>query len=536
MKAALNAGTRCLQRYSEAINAQNVFPVPDGDTGTNMLLTMRSVDERLQALDTSSVSTVAQEAARGALLGARGNSGVIFSQFLTGFAKALDGTESCDAAALAGALASGSDASYMAVSQPVEGTMLTVMRELSTAAKGRASQDKPDVIGLWTEALKGARIALEKTPSLLPVLRDAGVVDSGGQGVVVIMEGFLCSFLGQDVDLLEVELSGPTGGGTVSLPTVSAEFLETTQSERYGFCTEFLIEGADIDLAALRSNLSQMGTSTIVVGDSSLAKVHIHTFDPDGVLGYGATLGQTSGVKVDDIDQGHQGFVALHSQPQQSLRLAVVSVAWGDGFANLFHDLGCHAVVPCGRTMNPSAQELLEAAQSTGAEEVVILPNNPNVILTAQQARSLSSKRLHFIPTSTIPQGVAALLAYSPDLPPEQVLRTMEASVKDIKTLEITTAVRDTVMAGVPVTHGQVIGLLDGGLVAKGTSISRVLQEGLLKAEPPEDGVITLYWGGDTQESEALEAVDPLKAALPGREVEVVYGGQPFYHYVASIE
>ena len=532
----MTAATRCLQRYSESINALNVFPVPDGDTGTNMLLTMQSVNERLQALDTNTLSMVAKEAARGALFGARGNSGVIFSQFLAGFAKGLDGVESCGPSSLVKALALGSEASYSAVSEPVEGTMLTVIREFSESAKAFADGDEPDVIDLWTQGLNGAREALEKTPNMLPVLRDAGVVDSGGQGVVVIMEGFLCSFLDKNPDRLHIEISIPAFGGAVGFPTVSKEFLESSQSEEYGFCTEFMIEGAGIDLTNLRNYVSGKGNSVIVVGDSSLAKVHVHTFEPDEVIGYGATMGQTLGIKVDDISKGHEGFVALHSQRQNAPRLAVVAVAWGEGFANLFNDLGSHAVVTCQRTMNPSARELLEAAQGTGAEEVVILPNNSNVILTARQASSLSDKHLHVIPTSTIPQGIAALLAYSSELPPDQVMEAMESFSEDVRTIEVTTAQRDTIMDGTAVKQGQIIALLDGKLVTMGDSVSTVIHQSILEAEPPEDGVVTLYWGGDTQESQALETMERLRESLPDIEVETVYGGQPFYHYVASIE
>ena len=530
------AATRCLQRYSESINALNVFPVPDGDTGTNMLLTMQSVDQRVQALETNTLSTVAQEAARGALFGARGNSGVIFSQFLAGFAKGLDGVEYCGPSSLLKALSLGSEASYSAVSEPVEGTMLTVIREFTESAKAFADGDEPDVIDLWTEALNGGREALEKTPTMLPVLRDAGVVDSGGQGVMVIMEGFLCSFLDKDPDNFNIEISSPSFGGAVGFPTISKEFLDASHSEEYGFCTEFIIEGTGIDLANLRNYVSGKGNSVIVVGDPTLAKVHVHTFEPDEVIAFGATMGQTLGIKVDDISKGHEGFVALHSQRQSAPTLAVVSVAWGDGFVNLFNDLGCHAVVTCQRTMNPSAQELLEAANSTGAEEVVILPNNSNVILTARQASSLSDKTMHVIPTTTIPQGIAALLAYSPELPPDQVMAAMESFSKDVQTLEVTTAQRDTVMDGTPVEKGQIIALLDGKLVTTGDSISTVIDRSLLEAEPPEDGVVTLYWGGDTQESQALETMERLKETLPNIEVETVYGGQPLYHYVASIE
>ena len=506
--------------------------MPDGDTGTNMLLTMQSVDSRLQSVDTPSLSTVAQEAARGALFGARGNSGVIFSQFLAGFAQGLQDVESADPATLANALATGSQASYAAVSQPVEGTMLTVLRGFAQGASDRSTTDE-GVLNLWNSALHEAKDALAKTPTMLPVLRDAGVIDSGGQGVVVIMEGFLCSFLDEDPSTFEIELSSPSNA---DMPAISQEFLEATHSEEYGFCTEFMIEGVDIDMAALRSYLSEKGGSLIVIGDSSLAKVHIHTFEPDEVIAHGATLGSTIGIKVDDISQQHQGFLSLHAQKQDVPALAVVAVAWGEGFVNLFDDLGCHSIVPCQRTMNPSAQELLEAAQSTGAENVVILPNNSNVILTARQAAAIADVSLHVIPTRSQTQGIAALLSYVPEIPQPQVLQAMEDSIYDLHTVEVTTAHRDTIMDGKPVARGHVIGLLDGVLTTIGDHVQDVAHRAILASNPASGAVVTLYWGGDVQESQSQTAARRLQDALPGVEVETVFGGQPFYHYIASVE
>jgi dihydroxyacetone kinase-like predicted kinase len=320
------------------------------------------------------------------------------------------------------------------------------------------------------------------------------------------------------------------------MPAISQDFLEATQSEEYGFCTEFMIEGKNIDLAALRSYLSEKGGSLIVIGDSSLAKVHIHTFEPDEVIAHGATLGSAIGIKVDDISQQHQGFLSLHGQQQAAPALAVVAVAWGEGFVNLFDDLGCHAIVPCQRTMNPSAQELLEAARTTGAENVVILPNNSNVILTARQAASIADGSLHVIPTRSQTQGIASLLSYVPDLPHTQVLRAMEDSIDDLHTVEVTTAHRDTIMDGKSVARGHVIGLLDGVLTTVGDHFQDVAHRAILAANPTSGAVVTLYWGGAVQEYQAQTAAQRLLDAVPGVEVETVFGGQPFYHYIASIE
>ena len=537
LKAALEAATQCLNRYSQDINSLNVFPVPDGDTGTNMLLTMQSINESIKDLDTNVVATIAKKASHGALYGARGNSGVIFSQFLAGFADALDGIKSCDTSNLAKALTTGSDWSYAAVSEPVEGTMLTVIRELSSQASLRASEGEADIIQLWTAALEGSREALELTPLLLPMLKDAGVVDSGGQGIVVILEGIICSLAGNDVDQLEIELSVPQDlDRRNNLDQIKRDFLQTTQSTQYGFCTEFLLNGENISLASLRANLSEMGTSMIVVGDVALAKIHIHTFDPDRVLDYANTLGKTTQLKVDDIDKEHKTFVDLHMRTEQSLGLGVVSVAWGEGFANLFRDLGCHVIISCNHGVVPSPQEILDAARNTGADEVVILPNNPNVAMAARQACSLSHKNLNYIDTSSMPEAVSALLSYNPELPTNQVLQAMTRASKEVKTLTVSVASKDSIIEGIQVTQGEVIGLLEGTLIAVGDSVVNVVSQGILESAPPSDGVVTLYWGIDGGQQEALEILGCTKPHLPDIDFEAVYGGQPVYHYIVSIE
>ena len=536
LKEAFAAGTRCLERYCNAINALNVFPVPDGDTGTNMLLTMRSADEQAHPVASPSAGTVARSIARGALLGARGNSGVILSQFLLGFAQALENTRTCDAKALAQALTAGSQAAYTAVTNPVEGTMLTVMRGLSKAAEERATKGEANVTEVWTAALEEAEDVLSRTPMQLPILREAGVVDAGGQGVLVLLKGGLCSLLGNNVDQLELEVCIPIGGEPAEIPTVKESYLAATEEERYGYCTQFIVEGQDLDLEELRKRLSELADSTVVIGDQTLVKVHVHTFDPQSIISYATSLGTTTQVLIDNIDHKHQGFVALHRQPRRLQELAVVAVAWGEGFVRLFQDLGCHAVVRCGRTMNPSAQELLDAARSTEAKEVVVLPNNPNVVATARQAASMAEGGVRCIPSTTIPQGIAALLSYSPEEPPEKVLQAMEASLCGVKTLEVTTSVRPVTMSGVQVAKGQYIGLVDGKLVVAGDSSLGVLRDSLIKTGIAEGSLVTLYWGGDTQESEALEAAERIKKIIHGVEVEVVHGGQLFYHYIASIE
>ena len=537
LRNSLAKGTQLLHKYRDAINALNVFPVPDGDTGTNMLLTMQSVNVRTRDLELESLSSVAREAASGALMGARGNSGVILSQFLGGFAQAIVNTDACDGKTLSEALICGSTAAYSAVSNPVEGTMLTVIRELSNAADKEASrEDYDNVINVLAAALQGARIALKKTPSQLRVLAEARVVDAGGQGIVMIMEGFLAALKGEKISHLEVEISAPSGNDLLEPVGINQASQKAFNKEHYGYCTEFIIENARMNVEEVRRKLEGMGNSTVVVGNSSLIKVHIHTFNPSDIINYGATVGTTSQVKVDDIDQQHQRFMAFHGTSSSAPELGIVAVTCGEGFAKLFEELGCHALVSCDRTMNPSVEELLDAADSTEAQEVVILPNNSNVILAARQAVSISSKSLHCIPTASMPQGIASLLAYSPDIPLKRTMEAMQLAKGNVKTLEITTAARNASISGTPVLQDQIIGLLEGSLMAIGDSAFDVLEKSLVGANLDAGALLTLYWGSNTCEADAQADAKQLRASLTSHEVELVYGGQPSNYYIASIE
>ena len=537
LRSSLDKATQVLHKYRDAINALNVFPVPDGDTGTNMLLTMQSVNVRTRDLELESLSSVAREAACGALMGARGNSGVILSQFLGGFAQVIVNTDTCDGKTLSEALICGSTAAYSAVSNPVEGTMLTVIRELSNAAHKEASrEDYDNVTNVFAAALQGARMALKKTPSQLRVLAKAGVVDAGGQGIVMIMEGFLAALKGEKISELEVEISTPSGNDLLEPVGINQAFQKASPEEPYGYCTEFIIENESMNVEEVRRKFEGMGDSTVVVGNSSLIKVHIHTFNPSDILNYGATLGTTSQVKVDDIDQQHQRFMAFHGNSSSAPELGVVAVTCGEGFAKLFEELGCHALVSCDRTMNPSVEELLDAADGTEAREVIILPNNSNVILAARQAVSISSKSLHYIPTTSMPQGIASLLAYSPDIPLERTMKAMQLAKRNVKTLEITAAVHNASISGAPVLQGQIIGLLEGSLMAIGDSVFDVLKMSLVGANLNAGALLTLYWGGNTCEADAQIDAEQLRASLPSHEVELVYGGHPSYYYIASIE
>ena len=575
LRAAFEAGARCLERQRDAINALNVFPVPDGDTGTNMLLTMRSVNEACLEAPGSTLEEVAAAMARGALLGARGNSGVILSQFFQGLAQGAGGKSHFDGHDLAQAFNLASRAAYSSVSKPVDGTMLTVLRELSLAASRHSgsSGGYGDVLSVWQAALEAAKEALSRTPLQLPVLREAGVVDAGGQGVVTLLEGAWLHLAGESVEDHVFEVCAPAevdpamgvpGAGTA----VHQEYLDATEGELYGYCTQLLIQGDALDVGEIRFHMGTMAQSTVVVGNDQLVRVHVHAHDPGPVISYAVTQGIVSQVALENIDRQHREFVDAHRAAPTSgsgtvgraTGQAVVAVAWGEGFTSLFSGLGCSSVVTGGQTLNPSTRDLLEAAQATGASDVILLPNNSNVIPAASQAVNMTngtgasgggidqsfqgSLRVHVVPSRTIPQGVAALLAYNPEGSLEGNLKAMGMALDSVRTVEVTTAVRPVTLGGVEVKEGQYIGLLEGDLVTAGDSALDALQRtmslaadsGTSRMDAPPTELVTLYWGADIGEGQAREAATLIHAANPGLEVEVAHGGQPYYQYVASLE
>ena len=554
LRGAFEAGTRCLERYRDAINALNVFPVPDGDTGTNMLLTMRSSNEATQKFPSSSAGTTVGAMAHGALLGARGNSGVILSQFFQGMAKGLSGKDQLDGPDLATAFQSASTAAYRAVGKPVDGTMLTVIHKLSEAAQGQVAGDHCDVLTVWGTGVEAAKIALSQTPLQLPVLREAGVVDAGGQGIVTILEGAYYFLAGHNVDDMAFELCVPCDADSVdtaqlvTMPVVQEEYLAATEEDLYGYCTQLLIHGEELDIDEIRQKLSTMAGSTVVVGEENLVKVHVHAYDPGPVVSYAVSLGTLEQVSIDNMDEQHEEFVDFHRRKsgasaiepkdQAVRKVSVVAVAWGEGFERLFGELGCDTLVKGGQTMNPSTQDLLDAAKSVEATDVIVLPNNCNIVPTAQQAVSLAGgdTAMHVVPSSTIPQGVAALLAFNQEVDLASNLEAMNRALDTVKTIEVTRAVKDANVDGLSVKEGQYIGLLDGRMVESGGSADSVLDQTVLRLGPSDVELVTLYWGEDIDRGQATKAAQRLKKGLSGVEVEMVYGGQPHYHYMASVE
>ena len=558
LRRAFLAAAQCLETYRDAVNALNVFPVPDGDTGTNMLLTMRAVNEAAGESPGDSAGDVAAAMAQGALMNSRGNSGVILSQFFHGLAQGLRSKDSFGSRDVALAFSSASRAANTAVSKPVDGTMLTVISEAAKAVV-RHTEDNDiseNVLVAWQAALGAAKDALCRTPLQLAVLREAGVVDAGGQGFVILLEGVYRHLCNEPIDHDDSWLSIPVldddghvfGDGSLSSVTsVSQEYLQATEDELYGYCTQFLLSGQAIDIEQLRNQLGSMADSTVVVGNESVAKVHLHTHDPGPIISLAVTLGTISQISMENIDQQHHEFVALHSEMAggkmpASGTLAVVAVASGEGFASLFKELGCAGVVPGGQTMNPSTGDLLEAARNTGAAHVVILPNNSNVVPAAKQAADLAggSPAISVVPSRTLPQGVAAMLSFNPEGERDSNVEGMEQALGEVQTLEVTQAVRDATVKGTEIAKGEYLGLHDGEVAATGDSASETLAgavSAMLKGQPHGCfELVTLYWGEDVTEGEANEAAEMVRQPYPGVDVQVVHGGQPHYHYIASLE
>ena len=536
LRQAFLAATRCLEDYRDVINALNVFPVPDGDTGTNMLLTLRSATERFEQSPATTVADVAAEIADGAFWGARGNSGVILSQFFKGFAEGLRGNETCGGADLTRVFHLATEAAYKSVGHPVEGTMLTVIRSLSQAAQEKLAQGEDDARSLWETAFLASKEALYRTPSQLSVLREAGVVDAGGMGIVVIVGGALSYLSGQDQVDLGVEGYVDVSQIPASVAKVDSDYLDTTEEALWGYCTQFLIAGQGLEPEEVRERFTEMADSAVVVGDDRYVRVHIHAPDPGPALSYGVSLGDISEINIENMNQQNREFVAGHRSREEAPALAVVAVAPGEGLTRLFRENGCATVVSGGQTMNPSILQLRDAAQVAGAQDVIILPNNKNIVAAAEQAASVENSHLHVVPSRTVPQGVAALLAFNPEETLEHNLKAMHQVLDGVVTVEVTQAIRATTLGGVSVAAGQYLGLLDGELAAVGETPEMALHSGLAQVGLASDQVVTLYWGADTPQEQAETEVRQLEEQVPGIQVDLVYGGQPHYHYLASVE
>ncbi len=498
-----------------------------------MLLTMRSgIEEAYRAPDRSA-SAVAQAMASGALMGARGNSGVILSQIWRGLAQGLAEKESFTGSDLADALLQASMMAYKGLSNPVEGTILTVVREAASAAQAQASSGSNDLISVMEAVVSAANESVANTPTLLPVLRECGVVDAGGQGLYTLLEGAL-RYLRGEVEQMQFRKPQMI----VSNIPLAARTPQMLAAEEvpYGYCTEFLLKGEKLDPGKLRARLEKKGQSLIVVGDESTVRVHIHTLDPGNIIHYAASLGTMHQVSIRNMDEQHQDFLQMQRERMPATDMAIIAVVSGDGLADILGSLGVAATVPGGQTMNPSTKDLLQAVESVASDKVIILPNNKNIVLTAEQVQSLTAKSIEVVPTETIPQGIAALLAFDYEADLETNAQLMNKAKSAVKSIEITRAIRSTQLGGLKIKKKQAIGFLDGELVAVGDNTTDVLIEALARLDLGEAEVITIYYGADTELAEVEQVSFSLREQHSQLQVEVVRGGQPHYNYIVSVE
>jgi len=534
LKDMFLSGAALLAKNRESIDALNVFPVPDGDTGTNMTQTMATAVKELASRTFPTVSDVASTVAKGALKGARGNSGVILSQILRGIARALEGAEEMDAQAFIRALRSGADTAYKAVMKPKEGTILTVARVI---AEELEREKTTDMLELMRKVLSVGDAILKRTPEMLPVLKQAGVVDSGGKGLMVVYAGFYAALSGEPVEQTspDQQHKGPP------LPGEFVDDHESLEEIKFAYCTEFIVSHPkpdlkDSEVARLRKRLERIGDCVLVVGDLEVVKVHVHTNEPGKALQMALELGELDGIKIDNMLEEYRERLAKRPPEPELKEFGMVSVALGKGLTEIFRDMAVDQVVDGGQTMNPSIDELVQAIESTHARQVFVLPNNTNIILAAQQAAELTDKTVYVIPTKSVPMGIAAAIAFMPDLSGEENAANMTEAAERVHTAAITYAVRDTTFDDREIHEGDIMGLVDNRIVQLGADPAAVAEE-ILRGMVTEDSeLITIYYGEDTpaEQAEALSA--RLAEAYPSCDVSVYLGGQPLYYYLIAVE
>ncbi|MEH6924536.1 DAK2 domain-containing protein [Bacillus altitudinis] len=541
------AGAHHLSQNAQIVDALNVFPVPDGDTGTNMNLSMTSGAKAVEETNTDHIGKVGVALSKGLLMGARGNSGVILSQLFRGFSKNIEQKETIDAKEFALALQAGVDTAYKAVMKPIEGTILTVAKDAAKKAVAvSATEDQIDRVLELT--IEEARASLDRTPDLLPVLKEVGVVDSGGKGLLCVYEGFLASLRGEELP-----------PKTASLPTlkelVSAEHHKSAQSHmntediEFGYCTEFMVKFEEdkqsFDENAFREELSEFGDSLLVVSDDTLAKVHIHAEQPGDVLSYAQRYGSLINMKIENMREQHSSIVneekdhspaTPKATAAEKQRFGVVSVAMGEGIADLFKSIGASVVIEGGQTMNPSTEDIVKAIDSIHAETVFILPNNSNIVMAAKQAATVSSREVVVIPTKTVPQGMSALLSLNEAASNEDNEATMLEAIDHVKSGQITFAVRDTQIDGIDIAKGDYMGLYNGKITLTAKNQLDAAKELLTQMVTEDDEIVTIIKGEDasSDEMEALEAY--IEDTFEDVEVEVHDGKQPLYSYILAVE
>ena len=547
LKEMFLSGAALLDKNRQTVDALNVFPVPDGDTGTNMSQTILSAVKELGSKSFSGAGDVAAAAAKGALKGARGNSGVILSQILRGFSKALDGADNMDAALLTKALRLGADTAYKAVMKPKEGTILTVIRVIAEEVEREATRTN-DLEVLTGVILEQGDAILRRTPEMLPVLKQAGVVDSGGKGLMVFFAGFRAALVGEPIDTPATDaVTAPK-----PLPGDYVDDHSKLEEITYAYCTEFIVshprpDMKDTEVARLRKRLERIGDCVVVVGDLEIVKVHVHTNEPGKALQMALELGELDNIKIDNMleefrerqaerakQAEEEAAAAAAAEPNKPF--GMVAVALGEGISSIFRDLGVDKVVDGGQTMNPSTEDLLEAVESIHADEVFVLPNNSNIILAAQQAAELADRKVWVVPTKSVPMGISAAVAFMGDVSGEENFEAMKEASSHVHTASITYAVRDTNFDGYDIHEGDVMGLIDNKLSCVGSSIEEVAKNVLAEMVTDESELITMFYGRDVEASAAEALQNDLQTQYGACDITLYEGGQPLYYYIISVE
>ncbi|RPK15446.1 DAK2 domain-containing protein [Priestia endophytica] len=540
----IQSGAQNLQNNVEFVDALNVFPVPDGDTGTNMNLSMSSGAKEVGTKETENIGEVGQLLARGLLMGARGNSGVILSQLFRGFAKSIERKTVVDSEEFAAAFQAGVETAYKAVMKPIEGTILTVAKEAAEKALNIAKTEK-DVTLVMKAVLEEAKASLKRTPDLLPVLKEVGVVDSGGQGLVIIYEGFLASLEGKNLpNVTEVQ---PSMNELVNAEHhKSAQGHMNTEDIKFGYCTEFMVKFDDNKLAsspfseeAFRNDLSEFGDSLLVVADDDLVKVHIHAEQPGEVLTYGQRYGSLINLKIENMREQHSTIVQKTekpSLPKKQKEYGIVTVAMGQGVSALLESIGATVVLQGGQTMNPSTEDLVKAIEDTNAKKVIILPNNSNIVMTAEQAADVVGKDVVVVPSKTVPQGMTALLSFNAERNLAQNKQEMTNALENVKSGQVTYAVRDTTIDGIEIKKDDFIGIHEGKIVTKAHSSLEAVQLLLSKMIDENDEILTVLYGEETNGEDIAKLEQHIDEKFEDVEFEIHEGKQPVYQYIVAVE
>nr|WP_206696988.1 DAK2 domain-containing protein [Bacillus licheniformis] len=539
-------GAHHLSQNANVVDALNVFPVPDGDTGTNMNLSMTSGAKEVEQIDTANIGKVAQSLSRGLLMGARGNSGVILSQLFRGFGKSIEQKSEINAKEFAAAFQAGVDTAYKAVMKPVEGTILTVAKDAAKKAV-LAAQTETNIIKVMEAVVNEAEASLERTPELLPVLKEVGVVDSGGKGLLYVYEGFLASLKGE-------KLSDKAAALPSLDDLVSAEHHKNAQSHmntediEFGYCTEFMVKldsgKRNFNEVAFRQDLSRFGDSLLVVSDENIAKVHIHAEYPGEVMTYAQKYGSLINMKIENMREQHSAILSQNKQetapaekaPADKQPYGIVTVAMGEGIAELFESIGATKVIEGGQTMNPSTEDIVQAIKDANADTVVILPNNSNIVMAANQAADVAGQHVIVIPTKTVPQGMAALLAFNPALSADENEAAMLGAIGEVKSGQITYAVRDTNIDGIDIKKGDFMGILNGKIVETASDQLTAAKKLIAGMIDEDSEIVTVIKGEDAPEEEAEELAAYISETYEDVEVEVHDGKQPLYSYILAVE